>query len=320
MSNELRKNNYQPNKLTLSNQSYSIVEKKIFAIIVNQINHNAEISGNMTIEVSLNMISKYISYAHLKKASKTLNAKQIGIADDKKGVFKFITPFPEISYNENDNGLLKVTIYEGVVPLFKELGKEYTKYQLMAFLQLDSIYSQRFYEILSMHLGRKEKVVKYTYTELQNILEYPKSYSNYEIDRQVIKIAQKEIIEKTGIHFTVNISKKVGKKAVELQFTIQSEREYAYGMVSSDFESLAKLDFSEKHRIFQKVLNEYPFNAGLRNAILSNQQLLTKFIELDSGLSYGLYHSKTNPIGYVAQSIRNEAILLGIEINEQTTS
>lgn len=105
-----------------------------------------------------------------------------------------------------------------------------------------------------------------------------------------------------------------------MQFTIKTKKEIAYGLVEADFESLSELDFHEQRRIIVKLVDEYSFNEGLKDAILANIPLLKKFIELDRGLEHGLYSSQTNPVGYVAQSIRNEATLLGIEINESKTN
>jgi plasmid replication initiation protein len=313
---QIRKNNYQPNKLTLAKQAYTSIEKKIFSFIVNQINHSEQQSGNLTIVIPLVEIAKYVPYAKIQEAAQALVKKVIECNVDLKDEFRYVVPFPEVAYNINRSGLLEVTIYDKVVPLFKELGKEYTKYQLHVFLELESIYAQRMYEIISLHLGRREKVFTYTLKELQHSLDFPTKYENYDIKRFVLDPAQKELEEKVGIHFTYEPSKKIGKKVLELRFVVKTKKEIAFGMVEADFEKLSELNFYEKRRVLEKLVDEYPFNEGLRNAILEHKELLIKFIELDRGLEHGLYSSERNPAGYIAQSIRNEAILLGIEIQE----
>lgn len=315
-----RKNNYQPNRLTLAKQAYTSIEKKIFAFIVNQINHTEQQSGNLTLEIPLVEVAKYVPYAKIQEAAQSLVKKVIECNVDFKDEFRYVVPFPEVSYNLNRSGLLEVTIYDKVVPLFKELGKEYTKYQLNLFLELESIYAQRMYEIISMHLGRRERVFTYSLKELQHILDFPEKYENFDVKRFVLGPAQKELETKLGIVMDYVPSKKIGKKVVELQFTIKTKKEIAYGLVDADFESLADLDFHEQRKVIVKLMDEYNFNEGLKTAIISNIPLLKKFIELDRGLEHGLYSSQTNPVGYVAQSIRNEATLLGIEINESKTN
>ena len=175
------------------------------------------------------------------------------------------------------------------------------------------------YEIISLHLGRREKVFSYTLKELQHSLDFPLKYENFDIKRFVLDPAQRELEEKVGIIFTYEPSKKVGKKVIELRFIVKTKKEVAYGMVEADFDSLSELDFYERNEIVKKLVDEYSFNDGLKNAILTNKGLFIKFIELDRGLEHGLYNSERNPKGYVAQSIRNEAILLGIEIQESKT-
>lgn len=316
---QIRKNNYQPNKLTLAKQAYTSIEKKIFSFIVNQINHSEQKSGNLTIEIPLVEIAKYVPYAKIQEAAQALVKKVIECNVDLKDEFRYVVPFPEVAYNINRSGLLEVTIYDKVVPLFKELGKEYTKYQLHVFLELESIYAQRMYEIISLHLGRREKVFSYTLKELQHSLDFPLKYENFDIKRFVLDPAQRELEEKVGIVFTYEPSKKVGKKVIELRFIVKTKKEVAYGLVEADFDSLSELDFYERNEIVKKLVDEYSFNDGLKNAILTNKGLFIKFIELDRGLEHGLYNSERNPKGYVAQSIRNEAILLGIEIQESKT-
>jgi plasmid replication initiation protein len=313
---QIRKNNYQPNKLTLAKQAYTSIEKKIFAFIVNQINHTDDAKGNLTIEIPLVEVAKYVPYAKIQEAAQSLVKKVIECNVDFKDEFRYVVPFPEVSYNLNRSGLLEVTIYEKVVPLFKELGKEYTKYQLSSFLELESIYAQRMYEIISLHLGRRERLFTYTISELQYSLDFPKNYENYDIKRFVLEPAKNELESKIGIMMDYSPSKKIGKKVIEYQFTIKTKKEVAYQLVEADFESLSELDFYEQRKILTKLIEEYPFNEGLKNAILTNVELMKKFIELDRGLEHGLYNSEINPVGYVAKSIRNEAQLLGIVIQE----
>lgn len=314
----IRKNNYQPNKLTLAKQAYTAIEKKIFAFIVNQINHSDQQSGNLTLVIPLVEMAKFVPYAKIQEAAQSLVKKVIECNVDLKDEFRYVVPFPEVAYNINRSGMLEVTIYEKVVPLFKELGKEYTKYQLQSFLELESIYAQRLYEIISLHLGRREKVFTYSIAELQYSLDFPEKYENYDIKRFVLEPAQREL-EKVGIVFSYEPAKKVGKKVVEIKFIVKTKRDIAYGMVEADFEKFSELDFHEQRRIIEKLVDEYPFNEGLKSAILNNVELLRKFIELDRGLEHGLYSSERNPFGYVAQSIRNEADYLGIKIEESRT-
>lgn len=203
-----RKNNYQPNRLTLAKQAYTSIEKKIFAFIVNQINHTEQQSGNLTLEIPLVEVAKYVPYAKIQEAAQSLVKKVIECNVDFKDEFRYVVPFPEVSYNLNRSGLLEVTIYDKVVPLFKELGKEYTKYQLNLFLELESIYAQRMYEIISMHLGRRERVFTYSLKELQHILDFPEKYENFDVKRFVLGPAQKELESKLGIVMDYVPSKK----------------------------------------------------------------------------------------------------------------
>jgi plasmid replication initiation protein len=303
LSYKRRKDNYQPNTLTLSRQEYTLNERKIVAFIINQIDHTQEYRGqNLSFQIPIQEISHHMDYKDIKKAALALQKKQIGYEIEETDEFEYITPFPRISYNKNKNGLLEVTIFNDVVPFFIELGKRYTRYSLEVFLSFDSIYAQKMYEILTMEYrqGKGRKAFKMTMVDLQNTLG--SFYTDfYDFKRKVMVVAQKEIFDKADMVFEYNIARKEGKKVVELEFIIQSFVDIAFENVNEELQAFESVSTEQAYLVARNLLEvNYTFKPDQIEHILNTPQKLALFVETNSKIEQGIIEIKSTPTKYMA--------------------
>ena len=218
---ELQKTNREnrlPNALINSKHEYTTIEKRIFYLIMNELNPslNDNLKGNRTVKIeNVRELLGDPNGLKFKEALAKLNTRQLKYINDKHEIYDFIIPFPRVRYEDNT---LTIVIFEEVVPDLLDLKKGFTRYQLDSALSLTSHHSQRMYEILSRWKDLKQYTFELEYLKLLLGVEnkYPK-WTHFEM--RVLKVAQKELTEKTDISFTYT-KKKKGRKVAEVTFTI----------------------------------------------------------------------------------------------------
>jgi plasmid replication initiation protein len=296
-----RKNNYQSNIVTKSKHQFSLQEQKIVAFVINQIDHTENTNGhNITFDIPLTEIAPYISYEQIKKTTKSILSKQIWTENGED--FQGIVPFPFVKYDAK-KGVLSIMMISHIVPYFIELGKEYTKYPLDVFLSFDSVYSQRFYQILMMFLGRKQNKFIFSIDKLQSNLNC--DYPNFkDLRRRVLDVAQKEIEEKANIIFTYTPTKKTGKKIIELEFCVKSSVDLALDSVENEAKTFFQHSPSERNTYIKNLLVAYKFPVKLQQQITENPEALAHFMQLESEIANGIRKNINNVAAYIAKSMR----------------
>jgi len=113
-----------------------------------------------------------------------------------------ISPVERAIYNLFDKcvinsktGVLKIGFHPDLKPHFLQLKANFTRYSLTEFLGLQSIYSQRLYEILKSYSG--QDYVELTLDELHKALDFPAAMrDNFAyFRRKVLEQAHKEIVD-----------------------------------------------------------------------------------------------------------------------------
>lgn len=297
-----RKENYQPNTITKSKQTFSLQEQKIVAFVINQIDHTAQyIEGqNLIFEIPLTELASQIRYEDIKKVANTIRKKEIFMEDENGFVAYNIFPFVEYKKKE---GILEILLLSKSVSLFLGLNKEYTKYPLEVFLSLSSVYSQRFYQLIMMFLGRKQKTFRYEFDKLQTYLNC--SYRDfYDFKKRVLETAQKELKEKVDLNFGYVPSKKEGKKIVEIEFTIKSHIDLALDSVENEAKTFFQHSPSERNTYIKNLLVAYKFPVKLQQQITENPEALAHFMQLESEIANGIRKNINNVAAYIAKSMR----------------
>lgn len=308
-----KEHNYQPNLITESRQEFSDVEKKLVSLVINQLRKDVALNWNGNNLEFLIPVSDLTEKKHdrIKAAVETIMTKKIiqdfgtvGKKDGKEEVyFEGFVPFPRVKYYKNGkNTFVRLTMLSDVVPLFMELGKQYTRYSLEIILSLKSVYSQRFYEIIMMYVGRNQRSFSYTIDKLKFMFDCPESYTFKEIKRWALLPAQKELEEKAGIIFTFESSQKEGKKILELTFNVKSKTELALEAVASEANEFHQGTHLEKRDYLMRLLNNYKFTRLQQEEIISDPQKWATFMQIDSEI-FNKLRNVENPTAYIAKSL-----------------
>ena len=309
---KIRKDNYQPNALTLSRQDWTLNQRKLFFYFVNQIDHSADYSDTLaaTFQVPIKLVSKHIDYKHIKTSLLALQAKTIQYFDEATPgaeQFESIVLFPEVSYNHNKDGMIQVTVMRKALLFLTNLGKQYTRYNLEAMLSLNSVYSQRLFEILAMKYqnGNGTKKFRMNIADLQatlNCTTYSNNFNDFK--KRVLLPAQAEIYEKTNLSFAYEVSKKEGKKAIELEFSIKTFVEIATDTIRTELQYFDAAKPATQYAVAREILErDYTFTLAQVNIILSDPEKLRKFVETDTAISAGKLKIKSSKTAYMAKTL-----------------
>lgn len=296
-----RSNNYQPNIITHSKQTFSAQEKRLFSYIVNQINHqDIYYEGqNLVFVLPINEVSKSIGYKDLKRVCETIMDKKIFIKND-KDEFDAILPFPRIKYNLENCGNIEITMFSDIVPQFIKLGKEYTRYNLEIMLSLSSKYSQRIFEILRLNHGRKvyEFEVRIdAFKETINATLY-KNYKDFRVN--VLEVAQKELLDKAGIGFEYSTNGKQRNIDI-IRFKIITWKELATDDVSQELANYRVATALTQYNGVRTLLEEkYTFKKDKIEYIVNSQELREKFVSVNALIETGLVDIVKNRTSYMA--------------------
>jgi plasmid replication initiation protein len=297
-----RKQNYQPNIITVSKQDFSLLERKMLLMCINQIDHETIKEGvNLTFTIPVAELAS--NYQEIRKACETIQHKRICMYDD--GVeFDYIVPFPRVRYIHDDDNraIIELTLFAESSKHFLELKNQYTKYSLEAMLHIKSLFSQRMYEIVQMHLGRKEYVFEYDVDFLQNVLNC--NYSEYyDFKRRVLAKSAADIREAVGLDLIFEPARKDGRKTASVKFTIRTPYLNSLEAIARERHEMQKLELYEVLEKSNRLLAAYSFSKWQREEILNSYELLNQFLELDGQLRNNLIKDVLNPTAYLAKSL-----------------
>ncbi|PRY35037.1 replication initiator protein [Spirosoma oryzae] len=300
--------NYQSNLFTESRQEFTELEKKIVVLVVNQIGHMV-LKGELKPDTNLKF---HIPYTELTKdrynliadAADTLQQKRLMYRNDSKAEFHYITPFPSVKSAVVDGRkVIVLTMFADVVPHFAELGQRYTKYDIDVMLSLSSVYAQRMFEIVSMFHNRGQKRFTYAVSELRIMLNCPDTYRYNDFCVNALGVAQRELKNKAQIHLSWEVSKKEGKRVIELTFFIKTSKELANDGVERERRQVNGMSINEAVATAWQLMRNYKLKDWQKDLIASDPGLLSTFLRVDSELNNGLRTNIKNPTAYLIKSI-----------------
>lgn len=304
-----RPTNYQPNVFTESRQEFTELEKKIVTLVVNQIGHlslkgSPKIGSDMVFRVPFLELTKTNNHSKIADAAESLQSKRLIYRNDKTHQLDIITPFPRIRFDLIDGQrFIELTMFSAVVPHFAELGQRYTKYDIDVMLSLSSVYSQRMFEIVSMYYNRGQYQFSYAVERLMEMLNCPEQYTFNDLRKNSLLIAQRELQQKAGINLDWIPSRKVGKKIVELSFTIKTHQQLALDGVKQDQLVINQMSINEAVTMAWQLMKSYKLKPWQKDLIVSDHSLLETFYRVDSELANGLRTNIKNPTAYIVKSL-----------------
>lgn len=307
-----KEHNYQPNLITESRQEFSESEKRIVSFVINQLRKEVVLEWkgqNLEFLIPVSELTEK-NHDRIKEAAISLGKKSIvqdfgsGKKEGEKEVYlRSITPFPLIEYYKiGKQSYIRTTMLSNVVPYFIDLGKHYTRYSLEIILSLKSTYSQRFYEIIMMYVGRKQRNFTYSVDQLKFMFDCPDSYNFDDIKNRALKPAQKELLAKANLVFDFIPSKKEGKKIIELEFIIKTKLELALDAMVQEADLFHKGSPLEKKDYTIRLLNNYKFTRKQQDEIMGDPKKWAVFMQIDSEIFNGV-RTVENATAYIAKSL-----------------
>jgi len=196
-------------------------EMKIFGIVIAQIDKDDEDFKSYEVKIKdlEKLTGKKKNERQLKALANKMLKKTFYIIDEKG--WTGYTLFNKIRYIR-DEAKLEINFHPDLKPYLLDLKTNFTKINLLNYIHLDSGYAMKIYLLLKQYqtIGKR----KFNVDELREILQTPKSYSNFQLFTQkVLNIAQKEINKKTDISISWEVTKRIRRKIVEIEFTITGE-------------------------------------------------------------------------------------------------
>lgn len=269
-------------------------------LVINQMDTGFNVQEDLFKNIEFKIPSKELgesNYSRIREALGKLQGRKITMIDDyKKQRFISIVPFPYVSI---DKGSITIKMLGDVVPYFVELKNGFTKYELKAALSLNSVYSQKLYELLSRWKDKKEWETEIE--ELKLLLD-ASNYRYTDFRRVCLEPAILEITEKTDLNVSY-LAIKIGRKVGAIKFSIRTEKEEAEKNYEEEIESVKDMSPAEVAHYTRNLIRNYSFSNDQVDKIMSNHSLFVKFIDIESKIANGVIKNIKNPTAYIAKSL-----------------
>ena len=149
--------------------------------------------------------------------------------------------WPFFEHIEYSGGIVKARFNQGMSPMLLALKGHFTKYNLVEYLKLPSVYSQRIFEILKSWESEGEKEI--SLSDLHRMLTTPASFRSdfRNFRRWVLEKAHKDITEKTNLRYEWEPVKKGRRTVVGVRFLIGRRLAIGAAEASSQAKALEKV-------------------------------------------------------------------------------
>ena len=199
-------------------------------------------------------------YREIESVVDKVMSRVLTIRDEKggKGWTKY-NVFSRCRYRPEE-GILELGFHPDLRPHYLNLQKQFAQYNLMEYLMLPSIYSQRIFEILKSWSDRPD--VKIPLAELHEMLDTPNSLRQdfAQFRRRVLDKAHADICDKTSLRFEWEPVKK-GKAVTDVLFIFDVKRRIEMKKAKEEQE---KLDASKKNNaLFKEAIDCAKTKAGV---------------------------------------------------------
>jgi len=224
---------YQDNKITQSRYEFTVIEKRIIYLIINEIrkkhvtpeNGDKNLFGNLVVSLSHSQLKTASDDSNLVYASiRKLISKFYEFDEDNEWMILGII---NKAKHKKKDAIWEVTVDEDMVGKFVELAEQYTAYSLMVAMSLRSEYSQRLYEYCSQF--RNAGGWKTSVKDLRFKMKLDTKYSRYaSFKKRVLDVAKKELKTMyqdghSDLYFEYSETKN-GRSVTDLSFKIINKK------------------------------------------------------------------------------------------------
>ena len=211
---------------------------------------------------------------------KKLKDKTIEIDNDEMWL---ITSWILQAKHIKENNTYEVLVSKEILPYLVELASQFTAYNLVVAIVLQSIYSQRLYELCCMYRNKGRFFL--SIEDLKEILNvsHLKSYVNVaELKRKVLDVAQKELQTlfdegQSDIYFTYRVKDSKGKKILSFWFDLHTK----------ETEEQKRIEFATTQAQIRRILelcrsfikNDEKYIKNVENALNYNPSMVQEVLE-----------------------------------------
>ncbi len=231
----------QDNKLTLSRQNFTTIEKRCLYFIIKEVRRlyvDRNLEEHESTQKTL-FSDMYLTLSHnqlqllgdevkdVYNALRKLRNREIEIENEEIWV---ITAWILQAKHNKKNNMYEVLVSKDILPFLVELASQFTEYSLTVAITLKSTYSQRFYEICCMYRNKGKFFLDIDKLRYILKIEDKKSYQNVaQIKRDILEVAQKELETvfnegQSDLYFTYRIKDKDGRKILSYWFDIHTRQ------------------------------------------------------------------------------------------------
>jgi len=211
------------NDLIRARANWTALEHRIFAMMVAQIEKSQTEFHPQKIYVQdlkeLTATKSENMYGRLLEVCDRLPMSVIGIRDTVNGKrrYRSVSPISKCEYVEGQ-GYILAKFNDDLQDLLLQLTGNFTMYRLKQYMQLESMYSMRIYELAMMRADISHYRIETD--ELRAILSCEDKYARFaDFKRRTLEMARSEINEKTDISFEYKIERK-GRTPTHVHFRI----------------------------------------------------------------------------------------------------
>jgi plasmid replication initiation protein len=181
----------------------SVFEPRLVALVAARVNKNDE--DFQTYEIPVRELTGLTNdggeaYRTIKEVTESLMSRVIKIQAEGSRSFALYNVFSRCVYND-DTKTISARFDPDLKPHYLGLKQKFTEYNLLEYLTLPSIYSQRIFEILKSWTDQSEVTIPLV--DLYEMLNAPKTlrFNFKDFRRRVLEKAHKDINNKTSLRF-----------------------------------------------------------------------------------------------------------------------
>lgn len=201
----------------------SLQEQKVLAYIISLVKPGDGRGKNYEFDVSAYCNTLGIErsgniYQQLKDTLKELRDKSIWVRQE-NGTERTVGWLSKVSTTKNPN-VLEIVFDEDMSEFLLELNENFTRYELIYFINMESMYSTRLYELLKSYSWTKLHLFEIEDLKRQLNAEKYKAFGDFK--RNVLDKAIYEINTFTDLEIDYKLIKK-GKKIIQIEFEIKEK-------------------------------------------------------------------------------------------------
>ena len=218
---------FQHNNLVEARYSLTLQEKRLILWLISQIRPEEEDFKKHELSVQKFMdllgIKGNSNYKELQKVTLGLMKKVLVIRRPEERTLTQVNWINYAHYEEG-TGKIQLAFSDVMKPFLLHLKSQFTSIEVTDLMQFKSIHAIRIYELLKQYEAIGERVLGIE--EIKQCCGVENKFKNYpDFERYLLLIAQKEINNKSDIHFEFERIKR-GRKIVSIKFIISKNKDY----------------------------------------------------------------------------------------------